>query len=396
MIYLDNSATTPIKPEVYDAMIPYLTNQYGNPSSKYYPLAVDAKKAVELARSQVAKLIGANPDEIIFTSGATESTNMIIKGVADYKKYYEKKGNHIITSSVEHKATLNTCKFLNGEIYSNNDASFSFGKSESKVDRGYEVSFLDVNEYGQVIPKVLDEAINDKTIIASIIWGNNEIASLNDVKALSNVCHSKGVLFHTDATQVLGKLPIDVRDINVDFMSLSAHKVYGPKGIGASYVKSDDYGMPPFSSLIHGGEQEDGVRGSTLPVHNIVGFGKACEIALREQNEIFKKYQEIDEIIIKELSNIPDIHLLGDLENRLPGIYSITINRKDFNNERFLQKVSNEYALSTGSACTAGKPSYVLQAIGFGDLTSNVIRISINADTDVSQITNLINNWILK
>lgn len=378
MIYLDNSATTPIRQEVYEAMIPYLTTEYGNPSSKYYDLAVNARKAVEEAREHVARLIGAKSEEIIFTSGATESTNMIIKGVADYKKHYEKKGNHIITSKVEHKATLNTCKYLNGDIYSNTDATFSLSGKAQKVDRGYEVTFLDVNEYGQVTTTELEQGIKSTTTLTSIIWGNNEIGSLNDIVALYQVCHSRGVLFHTDATQVLGKSVIDVDKLGIDFMSLSAHKVYGPKGIGIAYIKSDDYGLPPLSAFIHGGEQENGMRGSTLAVHNIVGFGKAAEIALREQTATLKRYKELNDIICRELSNIPDIKLLGDPKNRLPGIYSIIIDRKDFNNERFLKKVSKDFAISSGSACTAGQPSYVLQAIGLGDWTSKVIRISLS------------------
>lgn len=377
MIYLDNSATTPISREVFEAMIPYLTTEYGNPSSKYYDLAVNARSAVEQARELVSKLINAKQEEIIFTSGATESTNMIIKGVADYKKYYEKKGNHIITSKVEHKATINACKFLNGEIYSNSDATFSVGGKPLKVDRGFEVTFLDVNGYGQVEPEILEKAIKDSTILASIIWGNNEIGSINDIPRLYTVCKKHHVLFHTDATQVLGKLDIDVKKTPVDFMSFSAHKLHGPKGIGAAYIKTDDYGIPPFSALMHGGEQENGIRGSTLAVHDIVGFGKAAEIALRERETVNKYYKELDKKLIKMLSELPDIRLTGDPLNRLPGIYSIIVDKKEFNNERFLKKISNEIALSSGSACTAGQPSHVLQAIGFGDYTGKVLRISI-------------------
>jgi len=390
MIYLDNSATTPIKQEVYEAMIPYLTTEYGNPSSKYYDLAVNARQAVENAREQVAKLIGAKPEEIIFTSGATESTNMIIKGVADYKKHYEKKGNHIITSKVEHKATINTCKFLNGEIYSNSDATFSLSSEIQKVDRGYEVTFLDVNEYGQVMPEVLEKAVKDTTTIASIIWGNNEIGSLNNIEQLCQICHSKGIVFHTDATQVLGKLDVDVSKIDVEFLSVSAHKVNGPKGIGAVYIKSDDYGLPPFSAFIHGGEQENGMRGSTLAVHDIVGFGKAAEIALRDKEVTLKQYKDLNDKLLRELQSVPNIRILGDLQNRLPGIYSIIIDKKDFNNERFLKKVSKEFALSSGSACTAGQPSHVLQAMGLEEFTNKVLRVSIGATETVENVVNAI------
>ncbi len=395
MMYLDNSATTPIKKEVFEAMIPFLTTEYGNPSSKYYELAVNARQAVEKARENIAELIGAKPEEIIFTSGASESTNMIIKGVADYKKYYEKKGNHVITSKAEHKATLNTCKFLNGEIYSNSDATFSIGGKPLKVDRGFEVTFLDVNGYGQVESEILEKAIKDNTILASIIWGNNEIGSLNDISRLFTVCKKHQVLFHTDVTQVLGKLDIDVKKTPVDFMSFSAHKLHGPKGIGAAYIKSDDYGLPPFSAFIHGGEQENGMRGSTLAVHDIVGFGKAAEIALRERVAVYRYYKELDEKLIKMISELPYIRLVGDPLNRLPSIYSIIVDKKEFNNERFLKKISNEIALSSGSACTAGQPSHVLQAIGLGDYTGKVLRISVgysdSFDNTIEAIKRLLN-----
>lgn len=395
MIYFDNSATTKVASEVYEAMIPYLTQEYGNPSSKYYPLALNAKEAVELAREQIAKLIGAKSEEIIFTSGATESTNMIIKGVSDYKKYYENKGNHIITTTVEHEATLNTCKFLNGEIYSNEDAVFSFGRSKSKVDRGFVVDFLEVNKYGQITDTQLKSAILDTTSIVSVIWANNEIGSLNDIKSLAKVCHSKKTLLHTDATQIVGKLGIDVKDADVDFLSMSAHKLHGPKGIGAAYIKSDDYGMPPFSAFMHGGKQEFGMRGSTLSVHNIVGFGKAAEIALRDEEKRTKKMKELDTIMLELLKGIPDVIILGDPDNRLPGVFSIVINKVNFNNERFIKKVSDEFALSTGSACTAGQPSHVLKAIGMGDYTSKVLRLSISDDVEteslVGEVSKLVN-----
>lgn len=387
MIYLDNSATTPVFQEVYEAMIPFLTTEYGNPSSKYYSLAVNARQAVEIARESVAKLIGSKPEEVIFTSGATESTNMIIKGVVDYKKYYEKKGNHIITSKVEHKATINTCKFLNGDIYSNSDATFSLGGDKTvKVDRGYEATFLNVNNFGQVDPETLKNAIKSTTVLASIIWGNNEIGSLNDVSKLNAVCKEHGVLFHTDATQVIGKLDIDVIKNSVDFMSFSAHKLCGPKGIGAAYVKSDNYGLPPFSALMHGGEQENGIRASTLAVHNIVGFGKAAEIALRDRDENQKHYRDIDDILTSAIFKLPFVRILGNPHEKLPGVLSIVIDKPNFNNERFIKKITDKFAISTGSACTAGQPSHVLQAIGQGNYTSNVLRISIGLGVSEEEI----------
>jgi cysteine desulfurase len=391
MIYLDNSATTPIDHRVYEAMIPYLTEEYGNPSSKYYGLAVHAREAVENSRYWVAKLINAKPEEIIFTAGATESTNMIIKGVADYKKYYEKKGNHIITSKVEHHATLNTCKFLNGEIYSNHDATFTLDGKQQKVDRGYDVSFLDVNMFGQVEESTFIAAIKPTTILASILWGNNEIGSLNDIQTLSNIAHNNSFLFHADATQVLGKIPIDVSNTPVDFLSFSAHKLYGPKGIGAAYIRSNDYGLPPMSALIHGGEQENGIRAGTLAVHNIVGFGKAAELACQNFETHKSKLNDVDKLIITLLGNIPNVVILGDINNKVPGIFSIVINKPSFNNELFIKRVSSELALSTGSACTAGQPSHVLQAIGRSNQTSNVIRISINMLSSPEEIIAKIN-----
>lgn len=378
MIYLDNSATTKVDERVLEAMLPYLQDEYGNPSSKYYKLATKAKEAVEEARYHVAELINAKPEEIIFTSGATESNNMIIKGVADYKKYYENKGNHIITSKTEHKAVLNTCKFLNGEIYSNKDASFSLRKESKKVDRGYRVTFLDVNKYGQVEPENLQSAIVDETVLVSLIWGNNEIGTLNDIKGHAKITHGKGVLFHTDATQVIGKIPVDVRNENVDFLSLSGHKIYGPKGVGAAFIKADKYGLPSISSLMHGGNQEEGLRGGTLSVHNIVGLGKAAELAKKDFEERSKHLKEMHEYTVAKLKEISKIEILGHPAEHIPGIINFIVHDEMFNNEQFVKKISNEIAISTGSACTAGEPSHVIDAIGRSDESGNVLRISLN------------------
>ena len=386
MFYFDTSATTPIEQEVFEEMMPYLTEEYGNPSSKYYTLAITAREAVEKARENVAKLIGAKPEEIIFTSGASESTNMIIKGVADYKKFYECKGNNVITSCAEHKATLNVCKYLNGDIYSNNDATFSLSGEKRKVDRGYNVTFLDVNEYGQVPPEYLRQKISENTVLITLIWGNNEIASLNDIETLSKISNDAKILFHTDATQVIGKYDIDVKKINVDFMSFSAHKFYGPKGVGAAFVKSDDYGLPQITSLIHGGEQEQGLRGSTLAVHDIVGFGKAAEIALRDKEKNKNYFRKSDEEIMKIIKNVSYLRLIGDPVNRIPGIYSVVVDKKDFNNERFFKNFQSEFALSSGSACNIGQPSHVLKSIGLGDYTNKVIRISIGKNNSLEII----------
>lgn len=390
MIYLDNSATTQIAPEVVEAMIPYLTSEYGNPSSKYYPLAQNAQQAVEESRAKVAALIHAKPEEIIFTCGSTESSNMIIKGVADYKKYYEKLGNHIITSKTEHHATLNTCRFLNGEIYSNHDATFSLNGQSNKVDRGYEVTFLDVDSYGRVLPDTLSNAIRPTTTLITIMWANNEIGTINDISALCDVAHQNGVLFHTDATQISGKLSINVKDIPVDFMSLSAHKFHGPKGVGAAYIRSDEYGLPPITAFMHGGEQEFGIRAGTLAVHNIVGFGKAAELALAHQEECTRRLQEIDKAARALFASEPQFELLGDPDAHIPGLLSIVVHRETFDNERFIKKVSNQYAISAGSACTAGEPSHVLQAIGRSNETSRVLRISLSDMSSLNDVKLLI------
>ena len=283
MIYLDNSATTPIDPEVLDAMLPYLKEEYGNPSSRHYTLAVNAEKAVEHAREQVASLINADPKEIIFTGGASESNNFIIKGVADYLKFYEEKGNHIITSTVEHKSVLQTCHFLNGDVFWNRPdttvASRFLKKKNTtrKIDRGFEVSFLPVNQYGQVLNETFEESIKENSILASFIWGNNEIGSLNNINELGRIAHDNGILFHSDATQVLGKIDINVKELPVDFLSFSAHKIYGPKGVGAAFIRQSGLSDFKLTSLIHGGQQESGYRAGTSAVHNIVDLEKLAK-----------------------------------------------------------------------------------------------------------------------
>ncbi|AEB76750.1 cysteine desulfurase family protein [Clostridium botulinum] len=383
MIYLDNSATTQIDPEVLDAMLPYLKEEYGNPSSRYYTLAINAEKAVETARAKVAYLINAEPKEIIFTSGASESNNFIIKGIADYKKYYEEKGNHIITSTVEHKSVLQTCKFLNGDIFGNKSQksiSSQFLKKKTtskKIDRGYEVSFLPVNEYAQVQPDAFKNAIKQNTILASFIWGNNEIGSLNNIKSLCSVAKEHEILFHSDATQVFGKLDIDVKNIPIDFLSMSAHKIYGPKGIGAAFIKQSTLSDYKLTSLIHGGLQERGYRAGTSAVHNIVGFGKACEIAKRDMHEYIKKISQLEIETKKMLTEkYPGIEFLGDPKNHIPGVIGAII--PGIINEMLIKKLSDKCAISSGSACGIGEPSYVIQEIGLGNKSSSFVRISLS------------------
>ena len=397
MIYLDNSATTPIDTEVKEAMLPYLAEEYGNPSSKYYLLAENAKKAVEESRAKLADLINADPDEIIFTSCASESNNLIIKGIADYKKYIEGKGNHIITSVTEHKSVLQTCEFLAGfenAIMNKKMNRFRPGKREHrKIDRGFQVSFLPVNEYGQVENEILENSIKESSILTSIIWGNNEIGTLNPIRSLAKLCKFKGVLFHSDATQVLGKVKIDVKETPVDFLSFSAHKLYGPKGIGACYIQKDKYGLKPsLTALIHGGSQEYGYRAGTLCVHNIVGFGKAAEIAKRDMDSYIPEIIK-HELILKEqlIKAIPNIVFNGHPDEKIPGVLSISI--PGVNNELLIKKLKDKVSISTGSACSADEPSYVLQAIGQETATRDTIRLSLSKNStflDVSAFISLL------
>lgn len=390
MIYFDNSATSPVDEEVLDAMLPYLREEYGNPSSKYYCKAVNAHNAVEDARANVAKLIGANPEEIIFTAGATESTNFIIKGYMDYRRYYGDGKNHIITSVAEHKATLNTCKYLNGDLYSNNDPTVTLFGGKKTVNRGYEASFVGITETGEILVTSIDEAIKNNTAMVSVIYVNNEVGTISNISEIAKLCAKKGIAIHSDLTQAIGKMPIDVHDLGIDFASCSAHKIYGPKGVGAAFVKSDAYGIPPITAFMHGGEQENGFRAGTLAVHNIVGFGKAAEIALRDFEANEKRILKLDQMLISEINAIQEISLTNPSEQRLPGIVSIVVDKRDFNNERFIKHISDKLALSTGSACSAGEPSYVITALGLEDKVSKVLRISINKYTTEEDIIQLI------
>lgn len=390
MIYLDNSATSPIDEEVRDAMLPYLSEEFGNPSSKYYCKATKAKTAVEEAREKVAKLIGAMPEEIIFTAGATESTNFIIKGYLDYRKYYGDGRNHVITSLVEHKATLNTCRYLNGELYSNNDPTISLFGEKKRVDRGFEASFVGVTSNGEINVEEIEKATKENTALVSILYVNNEIGSISDVSSVSEICKSHNIALHSDLTQALGKLEIDVKKLGIDYASCSAHKIYGPKGIGAAYMKCDAYGIAPITAFMHGGEQEFGYRAGTHAVHNIVGFGKAAEIALRDMKKNETHIQKLDELLLHEIANIDRIYTTVNESKRIPGIVSLVVEKEDFHNERFIKKISEEVALSTGSACSAGEPSYVIQALGLGDKVTKVLRVSINKFTTESDINEFI------
>lgn len=390
MIYFDNSATSPVDEEVLEAMLPYLREEYGNPSSKYYCKAVNARNAVEDARQSVARLLGAASDEIVFTAGATESTNFIIKGYMDYRRYYGDGNNHVITSVAEHKATLNTCKYLNGDIYSNNDPTVSLFGKKRHVNRGYEASFVGISDCGEITIDEIKRSIKANTALVSAIYVNNEIGTISDIVGIAKLCKQKDIAFHSDLTQVIGKKRIDVHEMNIDYASCSAHKIYGPKGIGAAYLKSDAYGIQPITAFMHGGEQEFGLRAGTLAVHNIVGFGKAAEIALRDFDETEKKILNLDKRAVTMLTGIEGVTLTVPTEKRLPGIISIVVNRKNFHNERFIKKVSEELAISTGSACSAGEPSYVIKAMGLEDMVTKVLRITINKYTSEQDIDCLV------
>lgn len=390
MIYFDNSATSPIDEEVLDAMLPYLKEEYGNPSSKYYCKAVNAKNVVEQARINVAKLLGANPEEIIFTAGATESTNFIIKGYMDYRRYYGDGKNHIITSLVEHKATLNTCKYLNGEIYSNNDPTVSLFGDRMRVDRGYEASFVGVSAFGEIEVSSIENEIKANTGMVSVIYVNNEVGTISNIQAISEICSRKGIAFHSDLTQAVGKIVIDVKKLGLDYASCSAHKIYGPKGVGAAFLKSDAYGVAPITSFMHGGEQEFGLRAGTLAVHNIVGFGKAAEIAVRDINKNIESIKRLDKIAVKGLLEIPEVRLTNPGNSRMPGMISLIVEKNNFHNERFIKKISDQLAISTGSACSAGEPSYVIDAMGLKEQVAKVLRITINKYTTEKDVNSLI------
>ncbi|MFW6025411.1 MAG: cysteine desulfurase family protein [Candidatus Woesearchaeota archaeon] len=373
MIYLDNSATTKVDKRVVEAMIPYLNEVYGNPSSKYYTLATSAKKAVKKARSQVAKLLNCSPEEIIFTSGATESNNFIIKGIADF---YKDQGNHIITSSIEHKSVLETCKYLS--------------------DKNYEITFIEPDKKGKINPEKIKSNIKEDTILISIMWGNNELGTLNDVNSIAKIAEENDSFFHTDATQVVGKNNVNLNDIPVDLLSCSAHKFHGPKGVGIAYIKTDDLGFrKKITPLLHGGEQEFKLRAGTLSVHNIVGMGKAAEIANNEMKKYIPKIEELEKVLKENLIEVNDnIKFNGDQKNKIPGIINVTI--PGINNELFIKEHKKKIAISTGSACSITEPSHVLKAIGLTEQEiMATLRISLSKYNDKNKIINLINFILL-
>lgn len=362
LIYLDNAATTKILPEVKEAMLPFLELEYGNPSAKYYELAISAKKAVEEARDKVASLVGVEKAEVVFTSGATESNNFIIKGVAHF---YKKKGKHLITSKTEHASVLNTFKYLESD--------------------GYTVTYLDVDENGLVNPEDLKVKITDQTILVSIQWVNGELGSINNIDALSDICNNKKVFFHTDATQAIGKIEINLDELSgVNFLSISAHKFHGPKGVGAAIIRHDEDGVPrKLTPLLHGGEHESGYRSGTLAVHNIVGLGKASEICIQAIKDYDNAVRVKEERLIRYLENIFGNKItFRNIHPKVPGIISSVIS--GMNNQILLKKLSSQFAASSGSVCSFSSPSYVLKSIGCSDHEiRETIRFSVNQYSDI-------------
>jgi len=365
VIYLDNHATTQIDPEVLDTMMPYLTSEYGNAASSHL-FGMKAEQAIENARTQVATAIGANTNEVFFTGGATESNNLVIKGVFDH---FSDQKPHIITSAVEHKCILESCKYVE--------------------KRGGEITFLPVDADGRVNVEDVKKAIKPNTVLVSIMHGNNEIGSINDIAAIGALCHDKNILFHTDAAQTLGKLPINVDDMHIDMMSASAHKIYGPKGVGFVYIRSS--AQPQVTPLLHGGGQELGMRSGTSNVAGIVGLGKALELAVTDMDKHHEQYKSLRDRLYKRLTDSLDNIVvngadLADDAKRLPHNLNILLQDIDVS---VLKRRLRSIAFSSGSACSSAdlRPSYVLTAIGRTDTEAHSsLRFGIGRFTTTEDI----------
>lgn len=353
-IYLDNNATTRTDPRVVAKMLPYFTETYGNAASRNHSFGWQAEEAVDRARDQIASLIHASPKEIIFTSGSTESNNLALKGVAHM---YQKKGNHIITSVIEHKAVIDPCKRLERE--------------------GFDVTFLPVDRYGRVSVEQVAEAIRPETILVSLIFANNEIGTLNPIPEIGKLCHEKGILLHTDATQAVGKVPVDVQEMGIDLLSLSGHKIYGPKGIGALYVRKQGPRVR-LDAILDGGGHERGMRSGTLAVPLIVGLGEACELAGQEMPEESQRIRGMrDDLEKRIMTALTDVYLNGHPTERLPGTSNLSF---AYVEGEALMMGMKDVAVSSGSACTSAslEPSYVLKALGVGDeLAHSSLRFGI-------------------
>jgi cysteine desulfurase len=362
-VYLDNAATTPVDPRVLDAMLPYFRERFGNAASRSHRFGWEAEEAVDKARQQVAGLIGATPKEIIWTSGATESNNIAVKGVA---RMYRDKGRHIITQPTEHKAVIDPCKYLEQE--------------------GYRVTYLKVNDKGRVDPKEVAAAICDDTILVSIMFANNEIGTIQPIPEIGRICKEKGVFLHTDAVQAFGKVRIDVEEMGIDLLSMSAHKIYGPKGVGALYVRRKRPRVR-CEAVLHGGGHERGMRSGTLNVAGIVGLGEAAEIAGREMSEEAGRLAGLRDGMWESLNRqLGEIARNGDPEHCLPNILNVSFAYVE--GESLMMGFDN-IAVSSGSACTSAslEPSYVLKALGVGDdLAHSSIRFSLGRFTTAEEI----------
>ncbi len=360
-IYLDYAATTPVDPRVAAKMIPYLTEQFGNPASNSHSFGWTAEEAVENARAEIAKLINADAKEIVFTSGATESNNLAIKGAA---QFYKSKGKHLITVKTEHKAVLDTMRELERQ--------------------GFEVTYLGVQENGLIDLNELKAAIRDDTILISVMWVNNEIGVIQDIPAIGEICRENKIIFHVDAAQAAGKTPIDVEAAKVDLLSLSAHKIYGPKGIGALYVRRKP--RVRLEAQMHGGGHERGFRSGTLATHQIVGMGEAFRLAREELEQDRAHALKLREVFLKGIEGIEEVYINGDLQQRVPTNLNVSFN---FVEGESLIMAVKELAVSSGSACTSAslEPSYVLRALGRNDeLAHSSLRITFGRMTTEEEV----------
>ena len=361
-IYLDNNSTTPLDPRVLEAMMPYLTDVFGNAASRNHPFGWAAEEGVDYAREQIAKLIACDPKEIIFTSGATESDNLGIKGVFEM---YSQKGNHVITCTTEHKAVLDTCKHL------------------EKL--GGRVTYLPVDEKGLISLEELEAAMTPETILVTIMYGNNETGTINNIREIARIAHSHGALFMTDGTQAVGKIPVDVNADGIDIMAFTAHKMYGPKGIGALYVRRKNPRVK-VTAQMDGGGHERGMRSGTLNVPGIVGLGKACELARLEMAADTARLSVLRDRLEKELTTMEETYINGSVEHRLPHVTNISF--KYVEGEGLMMGVK-DLAVSSGSACTSAslEPSYVLKALGLSDdLAHSSLRFGLSRFTTDEQI----------
>jgi cysteine desulfurase len=360
-VYLDYSATTPIDPRVVDAMLPFLREDFGNPASRSHAYGWRAEEAVEAARANVAALVNCDAKEIVWTSGATESINLALKGAAHF---YKEKGRHVITIKTEHKATLDTCRELERE--------------------GFEVTYLDVQENGLIDFSVLEQAIRPDTILVSVMYVNNEIGVIQDIPRIGALCRAKGIIFHVDSAQATGKVAIDLSTLQVDLMSFSAHKTYGPKGVGALFVRRKP--RIRLEAQIHGGGHERGMRSGTLPTHQIVGMGEAFRLAKEEMAAENERIRSLRDRLWSGLSEMEAVYLNGDLEHRVPHNLNVSFNYVE--GESLLMGIK-DVAVSSGSACTSAslEPSYVLRALGRSDeLAHSSIRFSVGRFTTEEDI----------